>query len=115
MTPESNSRLLRFLQDLVRTESPPEREQQVVERVVRELQTLGYDEAWVDTAGNAVGRIGSGRPVVLIDCHVDTIPLHSLQQWRYDPFEAKVEDGRLYGLGSCDMKGSAAAMVYGAA
>jgi putative selenium metabolism hydrolase len=115
VTPESDPRLLRFLQDLVRTESTPGREKLVVERVVRELQTLGYDEAWIDPAGNAVGRIGSGRPVVLIDCHIDTIPLHSLGDWRHDPFEAKVEDGRLFGLGSCDMKGSAAAMVYGVA
>lgn len=107
--------LLEFLRDLVRTESTPGREEAVVRRIVREMRDLGYDEAWVDEAGNAVGRLGQGRPVVLIDCHVDTIPLHSLEQWRYDPLGAQVDKGRLYGLGSCDMKGSVATMVHAVA
>jgi putative selenium metabolism hydrolase len=69
----------------------------------------------VDEAGNAVGRIGSGRPVVLVDCHLDTIPLHGRELWTHDPLAADVADGRLYGLGACDMKGSAAASIHGAA
>lgn len=108
-------RLLSFLRDLVCTESTPGREDAVVRRIVREMQDLGYDEARIDEAGNAVGRLGQGRPVVLIDCHVDTIPLHSHGRWSHDPLGAELQDGRLYGLGACDMKGSVAAMVYGVA
>lgn len=79
------------------------------------MQALGYDEALVDGAGNAVGRIGTGSPVVLIDCHVDTVPLHSIDRWTHDPLGAEVVDDRLYGLGSADMKASAAASIYGVA
>jgi putative selenium metabolism hydrolase len=106
--------VLDFLRDLVRLESTPGREAKVVQRVVDEMHRLGYDEAYVDRAGNAVGRIGDGRgPVLLTDCHVDTIPLHASHEWRHDPLGAAIDGDRVYGLGVCDMKGSVAASVHG--
>jgi len=107
--------LLAFLQDLVRLESTPGREEQVVLRVVEEMRSLGFDEAAVDGAGNAVGRIGDGGTSLLIDCHIDTIPLREPERWSHPPLAAEVDGGRLYGLGVCDMKASAAACLYGAA
>jgi putative selenium metabolism hydrolase len=109
------SDVLEFLRDLVRLESTPGREAEVVRRVVEEMRALNYDDAYVDEAGNAVGRMGSGSPVLLIDCHVDTIPMHSPGRWTHDPLSADVVDDRVYGLGTCDMKGSAAASVHGVA
>jgi putative selenium metabolism hydrolase len=105
-----------FLHDLVRLRSTPGREEQVVLRVVEEMRRLGYDEAFVDEAGNAVGRVGhGGGPALLIDSHVDTIPLHSDGQWTHDPLAGEIAGGRLWGLGACDMKASAAASVHGVA
>ena len=110
-----DAHLLEFLRDLVRIESTPGREEKVVGRIADEMKRLGYDDAVVDEAGNAVGRVGRGEPAVLIDCHVDTIPNHSAGRWKHDPFGAELADGRLYGLGVCDMKASAAAAIYGVA
>jgi putative selenium metabolism hydrolase len=107
--------MLAFLRELVRTESTPGREEAIVGRIASELRQLGFDDAEVDAAGNAVGKVGNGSPMVLIDCHVDTIPEHSPGRWRHDPFAADIADGRLYGLGVCDMKASAAAAIYGVA
>jgi putative selenium metabolism hydrolase len=104
-----------FLQEIVRLESTPGREEAVVARIVDEMHRLGYEEAYVDGAGNAVGRVGRGSPVLLIDSHIDTIPMHSPGQWTRDPLAATIADGRIWGLGTCDMKGSAAASVYGVA
>lgn len=104
---------LEFLRDLVRLRSTPGREEQVVRRVVAEMASLGYDEAYVDAAGNAVGRVGRGGPSLLIDSHVDTIPMHGDGRWTHDPLGGEVSDGRVWGLGTCDMKGSAAASVHG--
>lgn len=107
--------VLGFLRDLVRLQSTPGKEAHVARRVVAEMQRLGYEDAYVDEAGNAVGRVGHGGPVVLIDSHIDTIPLHSPGQWTHDPLSGDIADGRIWGLGTCDMKGSAAASVYGVA
>jgi putative selenium metabolism hydrolase len=106
---------LEFLQEIVRLESTPGREEAVVARIVDEMRRLGYDAAYVDEAGNAVGRVGHGSPVLLIDSHVDTIPMHSPGHWTRDPLAGAIADGRIWGLGTCDMKGSAAASVYGVA
>jgi putative selenium metabolism hydrolase len=106
---------LEFLQEIVRLESTPGREEAVVARIVDEMRRLGYEEAYVDAAGNAVGRVGRGSPVLLIDSHVDTIPMHSPGRWTREPLAATIADGRIWGLGTCDMKGSAAASVYGVA
>lgn len=43
-------------------------------------------------------------------CHMDTMPAG--EGWDHPPFEGEIEDGKLYGRGSCDMKaGLAAAMI----
>jgi acetylornithine deacetylase/succinyl-diaminopimelate desuccinylase-like protein len=115
MPTTGDAQLVKFLRDLVRIDSTPGREEQVVRRIVEEMCRLGYDAAGVDASGNAVGRVGAGSPVVLVDCHVDTIPLHSPELWRHPPLAAEVAGGRIYGLGVCDMKASAAAAVYGVA
>jgi putative selenium metabolism hydrolase len=110
-----DDRLLSFLQELVAIDSTPGREERVVHRIADEMKSLGYQGAHVDEAGNAVGRFGEGSPVLLTDCHVDTIPAHSEGEWSHDPFGGEVAGGRLYGLGVCDMKASAAAAMYGTA
>lgn len=53
---------------------------------------------------------GGGRSLVL-NGHVDTIPLEPLDGWTQDPLGGKVIDGRLYGRGSSDMKSGLAAMT----
>ena len=56
--------------------------------------------AWYEPAG-------AGRTVVL-EVHQDTVPTDGMT---IDPFAARVEDGRLYGRGACDVKGGMAAML----
>lgn len=85
------SGVLGFLRDIVRLQSTPGQEAHVVRRVVAEMHRLGYDEAFVDDAGNAVGRVGQGGPVLLIDSHIDTIPMHSPGKWTHDPLSADMK------------------------
>ena len=47
-------------------------------------------------------------PVVLWDAHQDTVPADGMT---IDPFSPLVRDGRMYGRGSCDVKGGMAAMI----
>ncbi|HWE12894.1 MAG TPA: M20/M25/M40 family metallo-hydrolase, partial [Solirubrobacteraceae bacterium] len=102
-----------YLARLIAAESTPGGERAIIELVGQEMRSLGYRDVHVDGAGNAVGSIGSGFPTVLVDCHVDTIPLHAAEAWTHDPFGAEVSQGRMYGLGACDMKASVAAATHG--
>ncbi len=62
---------------------------------------------------SVVGRIGgkSGR-VLLMNGHMDTVPVGDPGRWSFDPFGGKVIDGALCGRGAADMKGGLAAMLY---
>ena len=52
---------------------------------------------------------GGGRSLLLTG-HMDTVALGD-GSWTYPPFGAEVHGGRLYGLGSVDMKGAMGAML----
>lgn len=48
------------------------------------------------------------RKTVLFDAHQDTVPVDGMT---IDPFHPRIEQGRLYGRGACDIKGGMAAML----
>lgn len=50
----------------------------------------------------------NSRRTILFDVHQDTVPVDGMT---IDPFAATIEGNRLYGRGSCDVKGSMAAML----
>ncbi len=117
--------LTSFLRDLVRIPSFSTEEQAVAKRIITEMKRLGFQDVRLDRIGNVVGWIGSSRshsphshqhhrPILMFNGHMDTVRVSDDNTWTYDPFGATIEDGRLYGLGACDMKGGLAAMIYAA-
>src|SRR6056297_1417609 len=89
-----------FLEDAVRTPSHEE-VGPMRELLVETLAEHGHDPA-VDDAGNVLVTRGAGRPHVVLNTHVDTVPPHV-------PFE---RDGDVIrGRGSCDAKGPLAALL----
>lgn len=54
---------------------------------------------------------GDGGPVLVLLGHTDVVPPGPREAWASDPFAPEVRDGRLYGRGAADMKGSVAAFV----
>ena len=50
--------LIEFARQLVRLQSYSDNEGAVAEAVVAKMRELGYDEAFIDSTGNAVGFIG---------------------------------------------------------
>lgn len=107
--------LIEFTRRLVRLQSYSGHEGAVAEAVVAKMRELGYDEAFIDSTGNAVGFIGSGEKIVHFDSHMDTVEAGDAEDWLLPPFAAEIKDGRLYGRGSVDMKSGLAASIYGAA
>lgn len=54
---------------------------------------------------------GQGGRSILFDGHVDTMPPGDRKRWSFDPLKPEMRDGKLYGLGSCDMKGGLMASI----
>ncbi len=52
---------------------------------------------------NLIARTGSGSEGLVLSGHSDTVP-YDEGRWSHDPFVLTEEDGRLYGLGTADMK-----------
>ena len=109
------TRLVGFMQDIIRIPSLSSQEAAVVRRAAQEMETLGFDEVRVDAMGNLIGRIGSGPRVIALDGHIDVVDVGDLSQWDRDPYSGDVEDGILYGRGSSDQKGGVAAAIYAGA
>ena len=55
----------------------------------------------------AIARGTGGGRALLLNAHLDTVGTEAMET----PFDARVEDGRLYGRGSYDMKGALAAAM----
>jgi succinyl-diaminopimelate desuccinylase len=60
---------------------------------------------------NLWARRGQQAPLVCFAGHTDVVPTGPLEQWDSAPFTPTVRDGRLYGRGAADMKGSIAAFL----
>ena len=103
-----------FLRDLVAIPAESGQEGPVVARIRREMEKVGFDEVRIDPMGNILGRIGSGKTVIAMDSHTDAVGVGDPKEWAWDPYRGKVEDGCIYGRGSCDQRAGMASMVYAA-
>src|ERR1017187_400238 len=103
---------VRFLSDLVRTQSFSSKERAVIAVIQREMKRIGFDKIRIDGLGNIIGRIGSGPRVIAFDGHVDTVYPGDRSQWNFDPFKPFVKDGKIWGRGTVDQKGGVATMIH---
>jgi putative selenium metabolism hydrolase len=104
-----------FLQRLIQTESMPGEEGAIARLVQQEMEALGYDEVWIDEAGNVIGLIrGEGlAPGLMFNTHLDHVDAGDPSAWAHPPFGAEIHDGCVWGRGAVDIKGPLAAQVHG--
>ena len=105
---------VRCLADLVRTPSFSSKEEKVIAVIKQEMEKAGFDEVRIDGLGSIIGRIGSGPRVMAFDAHIDTVYPGDREQWTFDPFQPKVEGGKIWGRGTVDQKGGMASMICAA-
>lgn len=118
--PIADDDLVNLLAELVRCESPdpPGHEIEIAEFIRERLEGYGIETVLDEFApgrANLLGRVkGTGeRPALVFSAHMDTMP-PGTQPWRHGPYSGTVEEGRMYGRGTCDMKSGLAAMIAAA-
>jgi acetylornithine deacetylase len=127
---------VRLAQDLVRVPSITGSERAVQDLVALMLEEAGLDvdrfEADVDRlkahprfpgmeverteAVLVAGTLGQkGERSLILNGHVDVVPVGDRQAWHASPWSAYIQAGRLYGRGACDMKAGLAVGIAAAA
>lgn len=96
MTPVEDCRAEKLLRELVAIPSPSRQEAKAAAHLVAWMRAQGYDDAFVDEAGNAVGIRGSGSRQIALLGHIDTFA-------GFPP--VRHAGRRLYGRGAVDAKG----------
>ena len=104
MISSEQTQLNQLLRRLIQIRSYTCEEQEIVEFIIEKMKGYGFDEAYHDGLGNAVGRIGNGPVKILFDAHIDTVKVTESEDWPYPPFEGKMIDGKIYGRGAVDEK-----------
>jgi acetylornithine deacetylase len=91
----------------------------VIDCIAGWTRACGFDVEVIDVPGkagkaNLIATLGEGPGGLVLGGHADTVPWDA-NRWTSDPFQATEHEGRLYGLGSCDMKSFLALAVEAAA
>lgn len=105
-----------FLQEIVRIPSvnPPGDVADAIAVCHRKLAAEGF-RCRIDPNApghdNLIAEIGTGRPRLIFNAHLDVVPTGEEAAWTYPPFSATIADGRVYGRGAGDDKASVTAQV----
>ncbi len=116
----NNERVISLLSDLVKIHSPYFHEEEIMEYVYNWLRErelpAEYHEFYEGRVTNFRGKNVIGRltgvdegPTVVLNGHLDTVNI--CEGWTRDPLGAEIEDGKMYGLGTLDMKGGDVAIM----
>jgi acetylornithine deacetylase len=100
VSPRSNVEVMDFLTE-------------TLESIDCEVERVEYKDPAGVLKVNLIGRKGpeNGERGLALLGHIDTVPAIG---WSMDPLEARIADERMYGRGSCDMKGSVSCMIEAA-
>ncbi|MFA5411518.1 MAG: M20 family metallopeptidase [Candidatus Omnitrophota bacterium] len=109
----NKQRLIKLTQALIRinSENPGGNEFEIARFVKRYLERMGLEPKIYEfkkKRSNVVCVLKGkhAKYSLLITPHLDTVPRGN--NWRFSPFAAKIQDGRIYGLGATDCKGNLA-------
>lgn len=82
-----------------------------LERLDFEVEQLEFVDPNGELKVSLVAKRGSGTGGIAYFCHNDVVPVDDWNAAAGGPFSGAVSDGKLWGRGACDMKGSAAAAL----
>ena len=101
----------KILGDLISINSVSGNEKKVLMYIERFLDRLSFKVTRIKVENNRWNIFAKkGNPKVLFYGHVDTVA--AVKDWTNDPFKLKIKNDRAFGLGTWDMKGGVAAILY---
>ena len=106
--------IVKTASELIQINSQSTQEGEVAEYTLKKMQQLGYDQVIRDRYGNVFGVMkgtGGGSSVTL-NCHLDVVYESDAQKWPYPPFSGAVAEGKIWGRGASDTKGTFAIQLY---
>jgi acetylornithine deacetylase/succinyl-diaminopimelate desuccinylase family protein len=98
------------------TQNPPGCEVEAIGLCREALEPFGasFEEFEVaPTRTSLIAHVSAGQhnlPTLIVNGHLDVVPVN-YSGWKHDPFRPTLQDGRLYGRGTADMKGGIAAAI----
>jgi len=106
---------IELTQELVRinSENPPGNEEAIAKYIKDFLEDLNISTDLIEFEKNrfdVVASLGNGSGLML-NGHMDTVPAGDINNWKYDPFEARIVGGKIFGRGTSDMKGGIASIL----
>lgn len=97
----------KILKDLVGFNTIKDKEnKEIIDYIEKYLLGFGFKTEYKDK--NLIMSYGKNPSVGFLG-HTDTVEY--IEGWKTDPFVVTAKDGKLYGLGVCDMKGGIAAIL----
>lgn len=113
MTSSTLSPTLDLTCQLIQRASVTPEDRGCLDLVMSRLVPLGFHDERINSGGveNLWARKGSASPLLVFAGHTDVVPSGPESDWQSPPFVPSVRDGKLYGRGAADMKGSIAAFV----
>lgn len=104
---------LALAEELIRRPSVTPADAGCQELLAARLARLGFhnDSLTFGEVTNLWSRRGEAAPLFVFAGHTDVVPPGPASDWTSPAFEPSIRDGRLYGRGAADMKGSLAAFV----
>jgi len=90
--------------------NPPGEERNLALAIAEQLKNWGFEVELHEALPNRPNVIAYlrgevGKPRLIFNGHIDTVPEGDISNWTYNPFESVVVGSRLYGRGAGDQKG----------
>ena len=99
------------LSKLIKIKSLSGQEKEVCSAIKQMMEEANFDDVKIDGLGNVIGRIGSGRKIIALDGHIDTVDMGNLDDWEFDPLGGEIQRGYVLGRGTSDQTGGPAAFI----
>lgn len=106
--------IVKTASEMIQINSQSTQEGAMAQYTVDKMKQLGYDEVVTDKYGNVYGIVhgtGGGSSVTL-NCHLDVVYESDHEKWKYPPFSGAVDEGKIWGRGASDTKGTFAIQLY---